>query len=131
MISNAITANVVITFARNSPSNGDMEIVVEHSSLGRRKTRSIFLGMSSTNERALQGEEVTVATLSEAAEHPKHIFDKYLATRCWKVNCPTTPNSNQQDLNGDGIGDLCQPDDSDADGWPDLEDTILPNKIHG
>ena len=79
--------------ARNSPSNGDMEIVIERRQPGQRKTRCTILGMSSTNERALQGEEVTVATLSEAAEHPAHIFDKYLATRCWKINCPTTPKA--------------------------------------
>ncbi|MBW2287575.1 MAG: thrombospondin type 3 repeat-containing protein [Deltaproteobacteria bacterium] len=37
-------------------------------------------------------------------------------------NCPSTPND-QGDVNGDGIGDACQPDDGDGDGWPDIEDT--------
>jgi len=36
-------------------------------------------------------------------------------------NCPNTPND-QSDVNGDGIGDACQPDDTDGDGWPDVED---------
>ncbi len=31
-------------------------------------------------------------------------------------NCPTVPNSEQQDADGDGDGDACDPD-SDGDGW--------------
>jgi hypothetical protein len=36
-------------------------------------------------------------------------------------NCPDVPND-QSDVNGDGIGDACQPDDADGDGWPPGED---------
>ena len=36
-------------------------------------------------------------------------------------NCPNTPND-QSDVNGDGIGDACEPDDGDGDGWPAAQD---------
>jgi hypothetical protein len=37
-------------------------------------------------------------------------------------NCPAAPNPGQEDVNGDGIGDACQPNDGDGDGWPDNRD---------
>jgi hypothetical protein len=37
-------------------------------------------------------------------------------------NCPAIANPGQEDVNDDGIGDVCQPDDGDGDGWPDAED---------
>ncbi len=37
-------------------------------------------------------------------------------------NCIGTHNPGQEDINGDGVGDACEPFDVDGDGWPDLED---------
>jgi hypothetical protein len=79
--------------ARNNPGNGDCIITLDYG-WNKEKThrcRATWRGMSSTNERALQGEEVSWACLSEAAEHPQHIYTKYLQTRCWKIVMPTTP----------------------------------------
>ena len=38
-------------------------------------------------------------------------------------NCPGAAND-QSDVNGDGIGDPCQPGDSDSDGWDDDEEAV-------
>ena len=37
-------------------------------------------------------------------------------------NCPDVIVNDQSDINGDGVGDLCQPDDDDGDGYPASED---------
>jgi hypothetical protein len=36
-------------------------------------------------------------------------------------NCPLNPNPGQADADGDGLGDVCDPDD-DNDGLPDALD---------
>lgn len=79
--------------AINNPSNGSMTLIVD---MGKSKgqterSKAIIQGMSSTNEKALQGEHVTLAVPSEAAEHPEYIWTKYLETRSWKAVFPTTP----------------------------------------
>ena len=77
---------------RNNPGNGDMTIVVEHGKMkDGRNHRAVIRGLSSTNERMLQGEEVSTCVLSEAAEHPERIYTKYISTRAWKTYLPTTP----------------------------------------
>jgi hypothetical protein len=98
-----------ITRAQNNARNGDMEIVIEHGrDASGHMCRAVFEGKSATNEKSLQGEEVTTATLSEAAEHPSHILPKYVSTRAWKTILPTTPKQSGawiRDLISKGRGD--------------------------
>ena len=81
-----------ITRALNSPGQGNMEIVVEWGKgEDNRVKRSVFKGMTATNDKSLQGEEGTGAIMSEAAEQDASIYEKYLATRCGRILMPTTP----------------------------------------
>jgi hypothetical protein len=47
----------------------------------------------------------------------------------WLDNCPQDANAGQQDGDGDGSGDACDPLDGDADGIPDASDNCpkVPN----
>jgi hypothetical protein len=77
--------------AQNNPQNGNMLIVIDWGMGPHGRARAIVEGKSSTNERALQGEHVTQAVLSEAAEHPERIWTKFLSTRSTYAIFPTTP----------------------------------------
>ncbi len=44
---------------------------------------------------------------------------------CEVDNCYNVPNPGQEDINGDGFGDVCQPNNSDTDGWPDDQDNCV------
>lgn len=74
-------------------SSGDMEIRFVKQEEKGRKYRTRIVGLTSENEKVLQGEQVTFAILSEAAEHPGHIYEKYLAARSWRTTLPTTPKA--------------------------------------
>lgn len=81
--------------AQNTPGQGNLLIVLDLGAdpAGKRNV-AVLEGKSSTNERGLQGEEVSIACLSEAAEHPERIWTKYLASRSSWTIFPTTPKPN-------------------------------------
>lgn len=93
LVDNREKHGLPIERASNNPRNGDMLIVLDYGYNDKKdhRCRAVIKGMSCNNEKALQGEEVTTATLSEAAEHPEHILTKYLASRSWIIYLPTTP----------------------------------------
>ena len=82
-----------ISRAVNNPGNGAMEIILEWPRIKPtdRICRAIYQGKSASNEKSLQGEEATVACLSEAAELQHQIWSKYISTRYWRALLPTTP----------------------------------------
>lgn len=77
----------------NSPNQGNMTIKVRWPFTDKNgvPARSILQVKSSANEKTLQGEQVKTCIMSEAAEHDKRIYEKYLRTRCGRIIFPTTP----------------------------------------
>jgi hypothetical protein len=77
--------------AHNNPGNGDMLIVIDWGRGPHGRAKAIIQGKSSNNEKALQGEHITQIGLSEAADHDRRIWEKYLRTRYTWAIFPTTP----------------------------------------
>jgi len=77
--------------AQNNPQNGNMLIVIDWGEGPHGRCKAVIEGKSATNEKALQGEHVTQCVMSEAAEHPDRIWEKYLRTRSTWAIFPTTP----------------------------------------
>jgi len=76
----------------NSPQQGNMKIVMEFApDPDGNQVRTVIEGKSATNAESLQGEQVYLAVLSEAAEMDEKILGRYLGTRCKYVLAPTTP----------------------------------------
>jgi len=98
---------ITITQAQNSPGAGNLRIVIEWGQDdNHHAARAVIEGKSSTVERTLQGEQVSVAVLSEAAEHPARIWGKYLSSRTWRAILPTTPKPQAQWIRELGQGGL-------------------------
>ena len=76
----------------NSPQQGNLLLWIEWGKdIHGDPVRTKIMGKSGTNPESLQGEQVDVAVLSEAGDHPEHIWRRYLSTRVGKLILPTTP----------------------------------------
>lgn len=81
----------------NSPQQGNLLLYLEWGKdIHGEPVRTKIIGKSATNPESLQGEQVDVAVLSEAAELPEAIWNRYLATRTGKAILPTTPKLSAQ-----------------------------------
>jgi hypothetical protein len=81
-----------VTSKTNAPQHGNMKIVMEFpADEDGMPTRVIIEGKSAANPESLQGEQVYLAVLSEAAELDEKVLGRYLGTRCRYVLAPTTP----------------------------------------
>jgi hypothetical protein len=83
----------VIEQSYNSPNQGNLMIRVRWPLTAADGTpaRSVIQVKSASNEKTLQGEQVFLAIVSEAAEHTPDLLPKYLDTRCRSIIYPTTP----------------------------------------
>jgi hypothetical protein len=71
---------------------GDLQIYIEWGRDPQNEmVYTLIEGKSAERETSLQGEEIYSCVMSEAAEQPRHILNKYLATRCHHLILPTTP----------------------------------------
>lgn len=76
----------------NSPQQGNLRLLIEWGiGIDGEPVRTLIEGKSATNPESLQGEQVDVANLSEAAEYDRKIWERYLATRTGQAIWPTTP----------------------------------------
>lgn len=77
----------------NSPNQGNLMIRVRWpiTTADGTPARSVIQVKSASNEKTLQGEQVTLAIVSEAAEHTPDLLPRYLDTRCHEIIYPTTP----------------------------------------
>jgi len=76
----------------NSPHQGNMRLILEFGKdRNGEPVRTYIDGKSATNPESLQGEQVYLAILSEAAELEEKVWTRYLGTRCKYVIAPTTP----------------------------------------
>ena len=81
-----------VTRAQNTPQQGNCCIVIEWGKNTRgAPQRLVVEAKSASHERSLQGEEVSLAVLSEAAEIQERVFAKYLASRSHRLIFATTP----------------------------------------
>lgn len=81
----------------NSPQQGNLRLIIDWGKgLDGESVRTIVDGKSATNPESLQGEEVDVAILSEAAELDEKIWTRYLGTRTRRASAPTTPKLSAQ-----------------------------------
>jgi hypothetical protein len=67
------------------------------------------------------GSTLKIGTL-EAGYYTVELYGDQFATASFTVtpdNCPSVPNPEQADANGNGLGDACDPADSDGDGFSD------------
>lgn len=66
----------------------------------------------------------TATAASEGKTNNPHCDDDGDGVPNADDNCPTTPNSDQSDIDGDGVGDVCDPD-IDGDGFPNAQEIAL------
>lgn len=81
----------------NSPQQGNLRITLDFGPDADGVPVLVhILGKSATNPESLQGEQVYMAVLSEAAELDEKILARYLGTRCKHTILPTTPKNSAE-----------------------------------